>query len=561
MGKGGLATVKVGLEFHSGTRVAVKIVEKEKVANPREQVSMAREITIMKLLKHKNILRLYDIYENEEKIFLILDLFEGGDLYGYLTQKGALPPDEALLLFKQIIAGVEFCHQNMIVHRDLKPENLLLSADKKRLVISDFGLSTGMQGSRSFLKTRCGTVHYISPEVAKGDPYIGMASDVWSCGIILYAMVTATLPFDGPTSVAVLKKIVRGEFNMPFTLPRELQDLIRHMLNIDPKERITIPLIKQHPWWVGVPDKETPRVETVPDTPYVLNLKEIQENADILTNLKLLGWEESELMDELLSKESNVAKVFYKLLRDHKNVPLESTDGPTSTVDKKSMRRRSVGVPSRSKVGVPETPKPMPTEVKRLKNEKRASQKAVVRRSERPVTRHNDNGGRERSSTIDQAKQPDKNDKKPEHKTTISASSKKADKAEKAEKGEKAEKAEKADHNVSQAASKSVIWGVSPTNTPDAKRFSVDSDKSVEQLLASLRNCFNDFNGKYDVSTKTTKSGVKVKLRKSGKRHGSPVVTVNLLQKDGETELILKGGKSKEEFKELAKKVEETLVV
>jgi len=163
----------------------------------------------------------------------------------------------ALLLFKQIISGVEYCHQNMIVHRDLKPENLLLSADRKHLVISDFGLSTGMQGSRNLLKTRCGTVHYISPEVAKGDPYVGMPSDIWSVGIILYAMVTASLPFDGPNSIAVLKKIVRRDFSIPATVPKELQDLIRLMLTLDPKERITIQQIRQHPWYLGV--DETPR--------------------------------------------------------------------------------------------------------------------------------------------------------------------------------------------------------------------------------------------------------------------------------------------------------------
>jgi len=322
LGKGGLATVKVGLEFESGTRVAVKIVDKEKLSNPREQVSMAREITIMKLLKHKNILRLYDIYENPEKLFLILDLYEGGDLYGHLTTNGALRPEDALPLFKQIIKGVEYCHSHLIVHRDLKPENLLLSADKKNLVISDFGLSTGMQGSRNLLKTRCGTVHYISPEVAKGDPYVGMASDIWSIGIIVYAMVTATLPFDGPSSVAVLKKIVRGEFHMPPTLPPELQDLIRKMLNVDPKERITIPHIKLHPWYSGLKD-DTPRSpeSETPHEPLVLTLTDIKVHTDVIGNLKLLGWEESELMNELLSKEMNTAKMFYKLLVDHKNHP------------------------------------------------------------------------------------------------------------------------------------------------------------------------------------------------------------------------------------------------
>eukprot|EP01125_Pyxidicula_operculata_P003308 TRINITY_DN138_c0_g1_i1.p1 TRINITY_DN138_c0_g1~~TRINITY_DN138_c0_g1_i1.p1 ORF type:complete len:399 (-),score=75.67 TRINITY_DN138_c0_g1_i1:79-1275(-) len=314
LGKGGLATVKIGVDFSSGKKVAVKIIDKEKLQNPREQVSMMREITIMKLLKHPNILKLYDVYDTPDKMYLILDLYAGGDLYTHLTTNGAMRPSEALVLFKQIIEGIEFCHKNLIVHRDLKPENLLLSEDKKKLVISDFGLSTGMGGSRNLLKTRCGTVHYISPEVAKGDPYVGMASDVWSCGVILYAMITASLPFDSPTAVGVLRKIVKGEFNMPPYLPKDLQDLIYKMMNLDPKNRITIPEIRKHPWWNSFTPfnkKSVPEIGELPEDAdekpqpvLVLTLEDLNKNTDILENLTLLGWEDGELRNSLLAAVS-----------------------------------------------------------------------------------------------------------------------------------------------------------------------------------------------------------------------------------------------------------------
>jgi 5'-AMP-activated protein kinase catalytic alpha subunit len=349
LGKGGLATVKVGIDFTTGHKVAVKIVDKTKLANPREQVSMAREITIMKLLRHPNILRLHEVHENEEKIFLILELCEGGDLYGHLTKNGAMRPSEAVILFRQIIKGVEFCHKNLIVHRDLKPENLLLSADKKKLVLSDFGLSTGMAGSRNFLKTRCGTVHYISPEVAKGEPYVGMGSDVWSCGIILFAMVTASLPFDGESSIIVLKKIVKGEFNMPVYLPSELKDLIRKMLNVNPNERINIPNIKKHPWYKLGANKEDMEDPVINLENFTITLEEAQGNKSILENLKLLGWEDSQLMDELLSPDMNQAKMFYKYLNENKLNPKKSRpliespkNSPISvTPDSKTRRRAS----------------------------------------------------------------------------------------------------------------------------------------------------------------------------------------------------------------------------
>uniref|UniRef100_A0A6B2L117 non-specific serine/threonine protein kinase n=1 Tax=Arcella intermedia TaxID=1963864 RepID=A0A6B2L117_9EUKA len=531
LGKGGLATVKVGFEFESGTKVAVKIVDKEKLSNPREQVSMAREITIMKLLKHKNILRLYDIYENDEKLFLILDLYEGGDLYGHLTSHGALRPEDALPLFKQIIQGIEYCHANLIVHRDLKPENLLLSADKKHLVISDFGLSTGMQGSRNLLKTRCGTVHYISPEVAKGDPYVGMASDVWSIGIILYAMVTATLPFDGPSSVAVLKKIVRGEFHMPPTLPAELQDLIRKMLNVDPKERITIPHIKLHPWYSGSKDEAPSSQEHPKDQePLILSLQEIKANIDVISNLKLLGWEESELMDDLLSKDMNTAKVFYKLLIDHKNHPANEKK-QEKPIEKKVLRRRSMGVPRSGIIGGPSSASK--DKEKRLSDKKRPSLRTPIstrypeRYSERPNTRHNKDTGADKHGS-----HHEKHDKHDKH-----------------EKHDKADKADKAGK---------VGWEMDP----ETKRFQLESDKNITELLASLQLAFKDL--QLDLDTmKQTKTGFKAKARKStGKRKGKTEVKVNISQKeDGQSVIsIEKSGTSHAQFTVLSKKIEESLV-
>jgi serine/threonine protein kinase len=428
-------------------------------------------------------------------------------------------------MFKQIIAGVEYCHKNMIVHRDLKPENLLLSADRKQLVISDFGLSTGMQGKRNLLKTRCGTVHYISPEVAKGEEYVGMASDVWSMGIILYAMVTATLPFDGPTSVAVLKKIVRGDFHMPLHLPKELQDLIRLMLTLEPKERITIPQIKQHPWYLGLPD-DTPRQQLEPEPPikpYVFTFAEIQENSDIISNLKLLGWEESELMNYLLDKTAmNMAKVFYKLLIDHKSLPLDEQQDNGQVIDRKVLRRRSVALPARaSRIGdAPDTTTKPPPEI-RYRAAKRSSQRVAVRRSERPVRNSSNDKHREKAETLGEVE---------------------------------------SNSSVTPEKTKNVVWGVSPTLEPEAKKFSVESNKSVTQVLEALKNCFADL-GKYDISAKHTKNGIKVTARLSGKKHGSPVVTVNLKQKEVQTEMVLKGGGKSKGWIELAKKVEDTLVV
>jgi len=545
LGKGGLATVKVGLDFSTGHKVAVKIVDKVKLSNPREQVSMAREITIMKLLKHTNILRLYDVYENQEKIFLILDIYEGGDLYSHLTKYGAMRPSEAVILFRQIMKGVEFCHKNLVVHRDLKPENLLLSSDKKTLVLSDFGLSTGMAGSRTLLKTRCGTVHYISPEVAKGEPYVGMASDVWSCGIILFAMVTATLPFDGESSIVVLKKIVKGDYIMPAHLPADLKDLIRKMLELDPHLRITIPIIKKHPWFKLGADKEDLVDEPLPmEEPFTLNLEELKKEKPILENLKLLGWEEDLLMDDLLSLEMNQAKVFYKLLHNHKQ-NVRQRGRPSAAAATDQPRRRASSTENRmilmttaanrkSAKFAKEKEPPEENKENHPETEKGEKRKKPIRGIRRPVTLEKHSGSpedaqrpprqpRQRAATVGDGTRPDV-------KVTGARSG----------------------------------WDVSPSLDPNAKIYTVESKKSINQILDNLKVCFGEL--ALELSEKKLKKDtVKLKGRLSAGSKGkkTQVIVEVKMTENGNTVNFKRAGKSskKDEFQEVCKKIEETLIV
>jgi serine/threonine protein kinase len=493
LGKGGLATVKVGIHCSTGRKVAVKIVDKTKLANPREQVSMAREITIMKLLRHPNILRLYDVHENSEKIFLVLELYEGGDLYGHLTKNGAMRPSEAVVLFRQIIQGVEFCHKNLIVHRDLKPENLLLSSDKKNLVLSDFGLSTGMAGSRNFLKTRCGTVHYISPEVAKGELYVGMSSDVWSCGIILFAMVTASLPFDGESSVIVLKKIVKGEFNMPAYLPTELKDLIRKMLNVNPSQRITIPDIKKHPWYKLGASKEDMEEPVLSIEPFNVTLDEIQSDKPMLDNLKLLGWEESQLIDDLLAKEMNQAKIFYKYLNEHKHNKIQSPKPapPKAPSSEEKQRRRASDGRARSH-GTSVKTNTRSRSRSRSRSREKVKEKDINIDTDESVSENKEN----ETST------PSVHDKKAASgkilqnvRSVVSSDDTNATvnppfTRSKTPRQRAATLGERTRPNLNGSDGRS-RWGISPTQDPSAKMYSVESKMSISQILDNLRLCFN----------------------------------------------------------------------
>ena len=179
----------------------------------------------MKLIRHPNILTLHDVYESNSDLYLVLDHVEGGELFDYLVKRGRLPEREALIFFQQVISGLDYCHQHLVCHRDLKPENLLLDANLN-IKIADFGMAA-LQPEGKFLETSCGSPHYASPEIIKGEKYdgsssqrlcrvvtytwalanLGPAADIWSCGIILYALLTGNLPFDDENIRKLLSKV------------------------------------------------------------------------------------------------------------------------------------------------------------------------------------------------------------------------------------------------------------------------------------------------------------------------------------------------------------------
>jgi BR serine/threonine kinase len=167
-----------------------------------------------------------------------MEFVSGGELFDYLVKKTRLTTKEARKFFKQIISALDFCHSHLICHRDLKPENLLLD-DKLNIKIADFGMAS-LQVDGSMLETSCGSPHYACPEVIKGEKYDGRKADVWSCGVILYALLVGALPFDDDNLKLLLEKIKKGSFQIPSYVPPECQQLIRGMVEIDPNKRLTV---------------------------------------------------------------------------------------------------------------------------------------------------------------------------------------------------------------------------------------------------------------------------------------------------------------------------------
>ncbi|XP_014512904.1 SNF1-related protein kinase catalytic subunit alpha KIN10 isoform X3 [Vigna radiata var. radiata] len=247
LGIGSFGKVKIAEHVLTGHKVAIKILNRQKIRNMEMEEKVRREIKILRLFMHHHIIRLYEVIETPSDIFVVMEYVKSGELFDYIVEKGRLQEDEARHFFQQIISGVEYCHRNMVVHRDLKPENLLLDS-KFNIKIADFGLSNIMRDGH-FLKTSCGSPNYAAPEVISGKLYAGPEVDVWSCGVILYALLCGTLPFDDENIPNLFKKIKGGIYTLPSHLSPGARDLIPRMLVVDPMKRMTIPEIRHHPWF------------------------------------------------------------------------------------------------------------------------------------------------------------------------------------------------------------------------------------------------------------------------------------------------------------------------
>jgi serine/threonine protein kinase len=207
-----------------------------------------REIKILKMCMHPHIIRLYEVIETPTDVFVVTEYSPGGELFDYIVERGRLTEHEARRFFQQIIAGVEYCHVHMVAHRDLKPENLLLD-ENLNVKIADFGLSNCMRDGW-FLKTSCGSPNYAAPEVISGKLYAGPEVDIWSCGVIVYALLCGTLPFDDESIPYLFRKIKGGIYTLPSYLSDQSKDLISRMLVTDPLKRMTMADIRAHPWFL-----------------------------------------------------------------------------------------------------------------------------------------------------------------------------------------------------------------------------------------------------------------------------------------------------------------------
>jgi serine/threonine protein kinase len=251
LGTGNFSKVKVGTDDEDKTW-AIKIIDKQLLIKEHMEEQLKREIAVMKLLKHENIVQLREVLQTANHIYLVLEIVTGGELFDKIVAAKKFDEATARRYFQQLAMGIYYCHQQGIAHRDLKPENLLLDGNDI-VKISDFGLSNlqrgGPQGDGTLLQTVCGTPNYVAPEVLREKGYNGFQADVWSCGVILFVMLAGYLPFDDPNMNHLFNKIERGEFRMAKHFSDEAKDLITHMLAVDPTQRYTLEQVVSHPWF------------------------------------------------------------------------------------------------------------------------------------------------------------------------------------------------------------------------------------------------------------------------------------------------------------------------
>lgn len=310
LGTGTFGKVKIGEHQMTKHKVAVKILNRQKIKSLDVVGKIRREIQNLKLFRHPHIIKLYQVISTPTDIFMIMEYVSGGELFDYIVKHGKLQEHEARRFFQQIISGVDYCHRHMIVHRDLKPENLLLDHNR-HVKIADFGLSNMMLDGE-FLRTSCGSPNYAAPEVISGKLYAGPEVDIWSCGVILYALLCGTLPFDDEHVPTLFRKIKSGIFPIPEYLNKQVVNLVCQMLQVDPLKRATIEEIKKHEWFQK-------------DLPSYLFPSSIEQDSNVIDTYAVaevcskFGVKEQEVHNALLSGDPHdQLAIAYHLIIDNK---------------------------------------------------------------------------------------------------------------------------------------------------------------------------------------------------------------------------------------------------
>lgn len=336
IGKGNFAKVKLARHLPTGTEVAIKIIDKT-LLNPSSLQKLFREVRIMKMLDHPNIVKLYQVIETEKTLYLVMEYASGGEVFDYLVAHGRMKEKEARAKFRQIVSAVQYCHQKRIIHRDLKAENLLLDCEMN-IKIADFGFSNEFSPGQK-LDTFCGSPPYAAPELFQGKKYDGPEVDVWSLGVILYTLVSGSLPFDGANLKELRERVLRGKYRIPFYMSTDCENLLKKFLVLNPVKRSSLEAIMKDKWMnIGYEDDELkPFIEGETD---FIDTKRVEI-------LMSMGYSKDEIEESLKSKKYDDLMANYLLLQKRTNESEQSDSRSSSSLSLRGPRP-SVEVTSNS---------------------------------------------------------------------------------------------------------------------------------------------------------------------------------------------------------------------
>ncbi|KCV71012.1 CAMK/CAMKL protein kinase [Fonticula alba] len=293
IGQGTYGKVRSATDRLTGEKVAVKIIEKNSITNERQMRRIQKEVRFLRLLTHPHIVRVHDVLETPSSILIVMEHAAGGELFDYIVTRRRVPEKEARAFFRQILSAVDYCHQNFVIHRDLKPENLLLDESRRQIKIIDFGFSNTYD-SGDLLNTFCGSPFYAAPEMILGKRYTGPEVDVWSLGVILFALLCGHLPFDHDDVKELYRRIAHASFVIPPHVSAEAKDLIGRMITVNPKRRATMAEIMAHRWVLdgfdGPPDSHLPARDPI-DPDFV--------DPQIVQQIERFGFRVENLLDRL----------------------------------------------------------------------------------------------------------------------------------------------------------------------------------------------------------------------------------------------------------------------
>ncbi|XP_066229426.1 serine/threonine-protein kinase SIK2 isoform X3 [Saccopteryx leptura] len=349
LGKGNFAVVKLGRHRITKTEVAIKIIDKSQLDAVNLE-KIYREVQIMKMLDHPHIIKLYQVMETKNMLYLVTEYAKNGEIFDYLANHGRLNESEARRKFWQILSAVDYCHGRKVVHRDLKAENLLLD-NNMNIKIADFGFGNFFK-TGELLATWCGSPPYAAPEVFEGQQYEGPQLDIWSMGVVLYVLVCGALPFDGPTLPILRQRVLEGRFRIPYFMSEDCEHLIRRMLVLDPSKRLTIAQIKEHKWMLV----EVPVQRPVLYPQGQENEPSIGEfNEQVLRLMHGLGIDQQKTIESLQNKSYNhFAAIYYLLverLKSHRSsFPVEQRldarqRRPSTVAEQTVAKAQTVGFP------------------------------------------------------------------------------------------------------------------------------------------------------------------------------------------------------------------------